>query len=197
MPTEDFVPAGSAPGWYRHPTERADYYYTGNGFGTVNGTFVRRPHTAQSPDFEPMDAAGVAAWVRDHGVGGEIPLSRIVTLDHPPGGRVMEILGLITELASASGWTAESKGNQALGGALAGLVDSAFDIGGNAILGVKVATFGAHGGLTSGFGGDAVGVCISGTVVIVEKDTPCANTSLRTTPLDESPVQQCAPGEER
>ena len=171
MSTEDFVPAGSAPGWYRHPTERLDYYYTGNGFGTVNGTFVRRPHPTQGPDFEPMDAAGVAAWIRDHGTGEAIPPSRIVTLDHLPGYRVKEVLGLVTELASASGWTAESKGNQALGGALTGLVDSAFTLGGNAILGVKVATFGAHGGLTSGFGGDAVGVCITGTVVIVENDS--------------------------
>jgi len=118
-----------------------------------------------------MDPAGVAEWIHSHGTGSEIPRTRIVTLDHLPGYRIVEVLGLVTELTSASGWTAERKGNLALEGALSDLVESAVDLGGNAIIGVTTATFGAHGGITSGFGGDAVGVLITGTAVQVAKDT--------------------------
>ena len=170
MSDEDYVRYGSLPGWYRHPTQPLDYYYTGRGFGTVDGQYLSRPHPAEGPDFEPMDATGVAEWVRVHGAGTSIPHSRIVTLDHLPGYRITEVLGLVTELASASGWTAEHKGNQALEGALADLIDSATELGGNAIVGFKAATFGAHGGLTSGFGGDAVGVLLTGTAVRVVKE---------------------------
>jgi len=68
-------------------------------------------------------------------------------------------------LTSASGWTAKSKGNTALEGALGNLVDSAVELGANAIIGVQAATFGAGGGITNVVGGDAVGVLITGTAV--------------------------------
>jgi hypothetical protein len=38
----------------------------------------------------------------------------------------------------------------------------------NAIVGLHASTFGAHGGITNVLGGDAVGVLLMGTAVIVE-----------------------------
>jgi uncharacterized protein YbjQ (UPF0145 family) len=136
----------------------------------VDGSYVRRRHPQNGPDFEPMDSAGVSEWIRQHGADFAIPRSRIVTLDHVPGHRVRDVLGLVTELTSASGWTAKIKGNTALEGALGNLVDSAVELGANAIIGVQAATFGAGGGITNVVGGDAVGVLITGTAVFVEKE---------------------------
>jgi uncharacterized protein YbjQ (UPF0145 family) len=110
------------------------------------------------------DAPVLGAPIRAKG----LPRNRIVTLDAIPGCAISEIIGVVTELTSASGWTASSKGNQALTTALQGLARTATELGANAIVGLNAATFGAHGGLTSGFGGDAVGVLLTGTAVVVE-----------------------------
>ena len=47
---------------------------------------------------------------------------------------------------------------------------SAARLGANAILGLRSSAFGAAGGITSAFGGDAVGVLLMGTAVTVEPD---------------------------
>lgn len=170
--SEDFVPAGSPSGWYRHPYRPIDYFWTGRGFGTVGGEHIRRRHSGGELRFEPAERGDAADWVRQYGVdsaGESIPPDRIVTIDHLPGYQVVKVMGLVTELTSASGWTAKSKGNTALEGALRGLVASAVDLGGNAIVGFAASTFGAHGGLTAGFGGDAVGVLLTGTAVTVSR----------------------------
>jgi len=82
----------------------------------------------------------------------------------------VEVRGLVTERRLPRGGQ-RSERERGLQGALSDLVESAVDLGGNAIIGVTTATFGAHGGITSGFGGDAVGVLITGTAVQVAKDT--------------------------
>ena len=84
------------------------------------------------------------------------------------GYTIKENLGIATELTSASGWTAASKGNSALHRAFYGFIRNASKMGGNAIVSVSISTFGAGGGITSVVGGDAVGVLITGTVVKVE-----------------------------
>ena len=64
-----------------------------------------------------------------------------------------------------------AKGNWALDKAIQGLCVEAASRGANAIVGLSATTFGAHGGgITSGFGGDAVGVLLLGTAVVVLRE---------------------------
>ncbi|MFN8173308.1 MAG: hypothetical protein U0R65_15785 [Candidatus Nanopelagicales bacterium] len=163
---QDFVAEGSPSGWYQHPQSGVDYFYTGRGFGSVDGERIRRRHPVDNPPFVPGTNADAAAWVRENGVDSvQVDLRRVVTTDTLPGHRIVEVMGVVSELTSASGWTASTKGNIALTSALSGLLEAAMDMGANAIVGLHVATFGAHGGITSGFGGDAVGVLLMGTAV--------------------------------
>ena len=93
---------------------------------------------------------------------------RMSTTSEIPGSKVVKHLGLVSELSSASGWSAASKGNSALERAVAGFSISAAKLGANAIIGVQTSTFGAGGGITNMLGGDAVGILIVGTAVVVE-----------------------------
>ena len=99
-----------------------------------------------------------------------IPTARMTTLPGVPSCRITAVLGVATELTSASGWTAATKGNIALDAGLSGLNRTAKAMGANAVVGLVASTFGAHGGLTAGFGGDAVGVLLMGTAVVVEDE---------------------------
>lgn len=97
--------------------------------------------------------------------------SRFTTLQTLPGHRITGVLGVVSELTSASGWTASSKGNSALAAAMGGLNRTARAMGADAVVGLSATTFGAHGGITGGFGGDAVGVLLMGTAVrVVSED---------------------------
>lgn len=98
-----------------------------------------------------------------------IPNSRISTSPTLAGFRIVKTHGLVSELASASGFTAQSKGNSALSGAVRGLVAAALGLEANAIVSVTASTFAAHGGITNALGGDAVGVLLMGTAVTVER----------------------------
>ena len=71
-------------------------------------------------------------------------------------------------MGSLSGWTASTKGRGALERAFPDLVTAAERLGANAVIGVQASTFGAAGGITSAFGGDAVGVLVLGTAVTIE-----------------------------
>ena len=95
---------------------------------------------------------------------------RVTTLPTLPGHEIIEALGVVTNLSANSGWTATSKGNNALSQALSGLRSSATALGANAIVGLVGGPFGAHGGITSGFGGDAVGILLMGTAVRVRRE---------------------------
>ena len=97
-------------------------------------------------------------------------LDQITVVSTPdiPGHRVTAVLGLVTDLTGASGLTAGIKGREALTGALRGLRSAAHKKGANAIIGMNASVFGAGGGLTNVFGGDAVGVMLIGTAVIIE-----------------------------
>jgi uncharacterized protein YbjQ (UPF0145 family) len=101
-----------------------------------------------------------------------IPLTSVTTLQALPGHRINAVHGVVSMLSGSSGFTATAKGNEALSGALKGLMASAVAMGGNAIVGLSGSTFGAGGGITSAFGGDAVGVMLLGTAVTVEPDAP-------------------------
>lgn len=98
-------------------------------------------------------------------------------MDSLPGYTVVESLGIVVALSSNSGWTAASKGNNALDNALASLRENAARLGANAVLGVSTAAFGAHGGITSGLGGDAVGILLMGTAVRVQRESAGAPTN--------------------
>jgi uncharacterized protein YbjQ (UPF0145 family) len=89
-----------------------------------------------------------------------------------PGYRILDVLGVVSELSATSGWTATSKGGTALQNAMEQLRRTAGSMGANAIVGLTGSTFGAGGGITSVFGGDAVGVLLIGTAAIVESDSP-------------------------
>ena len=119
----------------------------------------------------PADVADVISGDLMAAALGPIPASMITTLQALPGFRVTALLGVVNELTSASGWTAASKGNSALSAAMEGLNRSAKAMGANAVIGLSATTFGAHGGITSGFGGDAVGVLLLGTAVVVAADS--------------------------
>ena len=96
-----------------------------------------------------------------------VPVDRVTTLAELPGHDTVRSLGVVTMLTSASGLTAESKGNSALSTAMQSFNARAAGMGANAILGFSASTFGAGGGITSAFGGDAVGVLLTGTAVVV------------------------------
>lgn len=108
-----------------------------------------------------------------HGyVGGRnlppVSITRVTTLPELPGHRIVAVHGAVSFLSGAAGLTSGMKGNDALGKCFAGLVRAAADMGGNAVVGLTSSTFGAGGGLTNVFGGDAVGVLLLGTSVTVE-----------------------------
>jgi uncharacterized protein YbjQ (UPF0145 family) len=99
---------------------------------------------------------------------------QVTTLQTLPGFRITAVRDVVSVLSGSSGFTATTKGNDALAIAMKGLRQAAADIGGNAIVGLTGSTFGAGGGVTSVFGGDAVGVLLMGTAVTVEPVTPPA-----------------------
>jgi uncharacterized protein YbjQ (UPF0145 family) len=94
----------------------------------------------------------------------------VVTLQSLPGHRIVKVLGPVSMLSGSSGLTATVKGQAAVGTAMQQLVVAAAGMGANAVVGLTASTFGAGGGITSAFGGDAVGVLLLGTAVIVEPD---------------------------
>lgn len=96
----------------------------------------------------------------------------MTTLADLTGYAVIRTHGVVTELAATSGFTATSKGRLALGDGLAGLGRAAGLMGANAVVGLQASAFGAAGGITSAFGGDAVGVLLMGTAVTVEEIPP-------------------------
>lgn len=96
--------------------------------------------------------------------------ARTTTLQALPGSRVVQVHGLVTALIGSSGLTAGIKGRVALDMATQNLRADAYQLGANAIVGLTASAFGAAGGLTSVFGGDAVGVLLVGTAVTVEEE---------------------------
>jgi uncharacterized protein YbjQ (UPF0145 family) len=92
----------------------------------------------------------------------------LTTIDYVPGHQITEVLGLVTQLVGSSGLTAGVKGREAKSGALRALKNSAISMDANAVIGIQFSAFGASGGLTNVFGGDAVGVLVSGTAVRIE-----------------------------
>ena len=113
------------------------------------------------------DAAGPLSATPLANAAGVTP-AMMTTLPSLPGWQIVESHGVVTELAATWGTTAEAKGNSALDDALRTLAGAANQLGANAIVGLAGSTFGARGGITSGFGGDAVGVLLMGTAVTVE-----------------------------
>lgn len=97
-----------------------------------------------------------------------VPDERITTLPNVPGYQIVRSCGIVTALESNSGWTASTKGNVALERALPLIREQTARLGGNAIVGLTITAFGAAGGLTSVVGGDAVGVALMGTAVLVD-----------------------------
>jgi len=97
-----------------------------------------------------------------------IRADRMTTLDNLPGYRIVQVLGVVSGVGSKSGWTASSKGSDAQDRSYEAILEAAFELEANAIVGVSASAFGAGGGITSVLGGDAVGVLYVGTAVVVE-----------------------------
>jgi len=97
-----------------------------------------------------------------------VSMAKVTTLHDVPGFRTVESYGIVSVLAAASGFTAGTKGNDALARAQGQLLGQATEMGANAVVGVVGSSFGAGGGITSAFGGDAVGIMLMGTAVRVE-----------------------------
>lgn len=93
----------------------------------------------------------------------------LVTIEQIPGYEITEIVGLVSQLVGSSGLTAGVKGREAKSGALRALRESARKMDADAVIGINFSAFGAAGGLTNMFGGDAVGVLVSGTAVKINK----------------------------
>ena len=119
--------------------------------------------------FEPEDVRPPAV---SFSIGDDVTRARdvlLVTTDSVAGFEIVEVLGLVSHLAGASGFTAGMKGREAKESALDSLRQQAFHNGATAIVGVRFSAFGAGGGITNVLGGDAVGVLVSGTAVVLSK----------------------------
>jgi len=107
------------------------------------------------------------------GPSGPPPLiDHVTTLDWVPDYRVVKTLGLVSAIGANSGWTAKTKGDIADDRAQDVLMQAAARLGADAVLGVRASAFGAGGGITGAFGGDAVGILYVGTAAVVEPETP-------------------------
>lgn len=89
----------------------------------------------------------------------------VTTLPELPGYVITACHGLVVDVDSGAGKVARSKGVQAFRDALDGVLESAEEKGGNAVVGLQVANFGTSLG---GMLGDAVGATIIGTAVTVK-----------------------------
>jgi uncharacterized protein YbjQ (UPF0145 family) len=90
----------------------------------------------------------------------------VTTLPELPGYFTVAAHGIVADVGSAAGNTARNKGVESFRDALNGIRWSASAKGGNAIVGLQVANFGAsHGGAF----GDAVGATLLGTAVTVRR----------------------------
>jgi uncharacterized protein YbjQ (UPF0145 family) len=110
---------------------------------TVRGDGVEVCNNCQQRvRFDPADIASQASR--------RVAPDRVTTLSSLPGYRTVRALGVVNALDSASGFTAGSKGNTALSSALTMLYERASELGGNAVLGLVTATFGAGSGCRTG-----------------------------------------------
>lgn len=174
MSDQDFVAKGSPSGWYQHPTENRDYFYTGQGFATFEGVFVSRVHAGVSPAFEAAPVAAAAEWVKKYGVAQKaapVNTSMMVTTPEVPGFCTVSTCGLVYEIGSLSAGSSPltgvaSKAERVMDGVLKRLGEQASEKGANAIVGLTVVSVtGSKGGIM----GDAVGVIVTGTAVFVER----------------------------
>lgn len=110
----------------------------------------------------------------------QIGMDRMTTLPDFPGYVITKVHGVVTELSSNSGWTAATKGNNALDDAMFSLRNSAEQMSANAVVGLSATTFAANGGITNIVGGDAVGVLLLGTAVTIALADQVQSTSTDT-----------------
>jgi uncharacterized protein YbjQ (UPF0145 family) len=98
-------------------------------------------------------------------------------MDSIPGYRIVRTLGIVSAIGSNSGLTAKEKGDIADDRAQDILLKAAAAVGANAVLRVIPSAFGAAGGITSAFGGDAVGILYVGTAAVIEQEEPADQSS--------------------
>lgn len=88
----------------------------------------------------------------------------VLTTDNPLQYKIDRVFGVVSGAGSGSGASAVNKAAAAYVDALAMLRQVAYNSGANAVIGLRQSAFGASGG---GMLGDAVGVLLSGTAVIL------------------------------
>ncbi len=91
----------------------------------------------------------------------------MATLPELPGYVVTEIHGVVTAVSTQNVKGSKGKAVDSLETAMYEIRAAAWDKGGNAVLGLKTSTFAASIG---GAMGDAVGVVVVGTAVVLEVD---------------------------
>lgn len=94
--------------------------------------------------------------------------SMITTLESLPGYRLIRTLGVVSAIDSNAGFSARTKGRGAFSGTFNQLLEQAWSMVRNAVLGLSISSFGAGGGSTNVLGGDSVGMTVYRTAAIVE-----------------------------
>jgi len=88
----------------------------------------------------------------------------VITSDDALGYTIEKVFGIVNGIGSTAGRTSKNKGTDSYNSALAWLRYNAHEKGGNAVIGLRQSTYAAsHGGAF----GDAVGVVLSGTAVVL------------------------------
>ncbi|NRQ51562.1 hypothetical protein [Aeromicrobium stalagmiti] len=90
----------------------------------------------------------------------------ITTLPTLPGYRIVRTVGIVTDAGTGSGATAKTKAARAYREAMDTLAVSGVSVGGNAIVGLTISSFGSSIGGTAM--GDAVGILLMGAAVVIE-----------------------------
>jgi len=96
---------------------------------------------------------------------GLVDAELVTTLPELPGHTIVAVHGIAADIAAGTGKVARSKAIESFQEAMLGMRRSAASKGANAIVGLRIANFGASAG---GAFGDAVGTTLMGTAVTVK-----------------------------
>lgn len=100
----------------------------------------------------------------------------VVTSDDACGLEITEVIGIARGIGSQRGGSAAAKTHDAYAEALDDLRAVAYDLGANAVIGLRQSS---HGAGIGGLLGDAVTVILSGTAVTLEANSASAASSPR------------------
>lgn len=97
-----------------------------------------------------------------------VAMDFVTTLSTREGYSIAEFKGIVTSVGTFAGKNIQTRGERAMDSAMLEIRRAAHHRGANAILGLQIASFAESDGIGSGLLGDRVGVCLTGTAVVVE-----------------------------